>query len=117
MLKFVSVMNTTISENLTKATDFAKATIAEWNDRGNTSIQLNYPPTVLMKAQAQYGAENIFMLSSDYHGRYEDDDCYFTYYNNIQCCSECQKYNVYPHDFANPDYKRQWNCITQCFFI
>ena len=75
-------MNTTISETLTKATNFAKATIVEWNDRDNNS-KLNYPPTVLMKAQAQYGAENIFMMSSDYHGRHEDDDCYFTYYNNV----------------------------------
>ena len=76
-------MNTTISETLTKATDFAKTRIAEWNDRSNISIVVNYPPTELIKAQAQYGAENIFMLSSDYHGRYEDDDCYFTYYNNV----------------------------------
>ena len=76
-------MNTTISENLIKSTNFAKSIIAEWNDCNNKSSKLNYPPTALMKAQAQYGAENIFMLSSDYHGRYNDDDCYFTYYNNV----------------------------------
>lgn len=31
----------------------------------------------------QYGVENIFMTKREYHGRYEDDDCIFEYYNNV----------------------------------
>lgn len=31
----------------------------------------------------EFGADNIFMLRKDYHGLYEDDYCYFTYYNNL----------------------------------
>ena len=73
----------TILIKLHHATEFAKNTIAEWNDPDNKNYATKYPPTALMKAQAQYGAENIFMISSDYHGRHEDDDCYFVYYNNV----------------------------------
>lgn len=32
---------------------------------------------------AKYGAENIFMVVRDYHSHYDDDDCYFKYYNNV----------------------------------
>ena len=32
---------------------------------------------------AELGVENIFYVSRDYHGRYEDDDCTFTYWDNL----------------------------------
>lgn len=39
--------------------------------------------TAVQKAIQKYGIENISMVGYNYHGRYEDDDCYFTYYNNV----------------------------------
>lgn len=39
--------------------------------------------TAVQKAIKEYGVENISMVGYNYHGRYEDDDCNFIYYNNI----------------------------------
>ena len=39
--------------------------------------------TAVQKAIQEYGIENISMVGYNYHGRYEDDDCEFTYYNNV----------------------------------
>ena len=39
--------------------------------------------TAVQKAINEYGIENISMVGYNYHGRYEDDDCEFTYYNNV----------------------------------
>ena len=39
--------------------------------------------TAVQRAIKEYGIENISMVGYNYHGRYEDDDCYFTYYNNV----------------------------------
>lgn len=39
--------------------------------------------TAVQKAIKKYGIENISMVGYNYHGRYEDDDCNFTYYNNV----------------------------------
>lgn len=39
--------------------------------------------TVVQDAIAKYGVNNIFMVSEDYHGLYEDDHCNFVYFNNV----------------------------------
>ena len=39
--------------------------------------------TAVQKAINEFGIENISMVGYNYHGRYEDDDCEFTYYNNV----------------------------------
>lgn len=39
--------------------------------------------TVVQTAIQKYGIDNISMVGYNYHGRYEDDDCEFTYYNNV----------------------------------
>ena len=39
--------------------------------------------TAVQRAIKEFGVENISMVGYNYHGRYEDDDCYFTYYNNV----------------------------------
>ncbi len=38
--------------------------------------------TAVQQAIKEYGINNISMVGYDYHGRYEDDDCNFEYYNN-----------------------------------
>lgn len=47
----------------------------EGNTRQNT-------PRVIFEI-AEYGAANIYMTLRDYHSHYDDDDCYFSYYNNV----------------------------------
>lgn len=39
--------------------------------------------TAVQEAIEKYGIDNISMVGYNYHGRYEDDDCSFTYYNNV----------------------------------
>jgi len=39
--------------------------------------------TAVQQAIKEYGIENISMVGYSYHGRYEDDDCNFEYYNNV----------------------------------
>lgn len=39
--------------------------------------------TAVQRAINEYGKDNISMVGYSYHGRYEDDDCSFTYYNNV----------------------------------
>lgn len=49
----------------------------------NSGDKMNYwaAPTACREAQAKYGAENIFMISSGYSSHYHDDYATFTYYN------------------------------------
>ena len=44
---------------------------------------MNNIKTTVEKAIAEFGTNNIFLVSEDYHGRYHDDYCTFTYYNAI----------------------------------
>ena len=37
----------------------------------------------IVRTIAEIGVENIFYIDRDYHGRYEDDDCTFTYWDNL----------------------------------
>ena len=54
----------------------AKAIVShEGNTPSNT-------PRVVFEI-AKYGADNIYMTLRDYHSHYDDDDCYFSYYNNV----------------------------------
>ena len=39
--------------------------------------------TIVQDLLSKYGTDNIFQLSEDYHGKYEDDYCNFEYYNNV----------------------------------
>ena len=90
--------NNPVLLKLHNATEFAKNIVAIWNDRDNKAYPYREQPTSLMIAQAQYGAENIFMLSSDYHGHLEDDDCYFVYkrrpMKNTKSSALCMKQDI-----------------------
>ena len=50
---------------------------------------------------AEVGVENIFYVSRDYHGRYEDDDCTFTYWDNL---NGKYIYNYWGTNFAAPSF-------------
>lgn len=64
--------------------------------------------TAVEIAIAEFGIDNISMVGYNYHGRYEDDDCYFTYYNNVT--GEFFK-DEWTTRFACPHYGR-YECQT-----
>lgn len=39
--------------------------------------------TTVEKTEREFGPNSIFLVKEDYHGKYEDDYCYFTYFNNV----------------------------------
>ena len=59
--------------------------------------------TVYETLVEQFGAENIYMLREDYHGRYQDDDCYFTYINMVDGKTHSDEWST---RFAAPNYSR-----------
>jgi len=72
-----------------------------------------YQPAVI-KAIAEYGAENIYMVGNSYHGKYEDDYASFTYYNNITgeyftdgwtTAAACPAYSLYEHIYIDEAWK------------
>ena len=65
-------------------------------------------PHILHKAR-EIGFTNVFLVASDYHGHYEDDDCYFTYWDEV--------HKEFLHDewstrFAAPSYDYYEALIT-----
>lgn len=76
-------MNTEFIENLNKETERCKSLVDRWNNKDIDHQQYWSCPTACIEAIAKYGAENIYLVSNSYHGRYEDDDASFTYYNNV----------------------------------
>lgn len=100
--------NTEFLNKMHQITENTKNHIAKWDNKeiGHSNYWSN--PTAVMRAIAEFGAENIFMVSSAYHGKYEDDYASFTYYNN--------KTGEYFHDewttaFACPSYN-SYECTT-----
>ena len=39
--------------------------------------------TTVEKHEKEFGVGNFFLICADYHGKYEDDYCYFTYFDNL----------------------------------
>ena len=68
---------------LNKQTENCKNHVERWNNKEIEHSNYWSCPTACIEAIAQYGADNIYLVSSSYHGRYEDDDASFTYYNNV----------------------------------
>ena len=57
-------------------------------------------PYILDKMM-EVGIDKIFFVGRDYHGRYEDDDCYFTYWNEAEKKFEHDEWST---RFAAPSY-------------
>ena len=57
--------------------------------------------TAVQQAIKEFGIENISMVGYNYHGRYEDDDCEFEYYNNV---TGTFFYDEWTTRFACPNY-------------
>ena len=77
--------------NISSTSEYIAKTIASLNDlfkridefkKENPEKTFGYAgiPYCLDRVR-ETGVDKIFFVSSDYHGRYEDDDCYFTYWD------------------------------------
>jgi hypothetical protein len=74
-------MNTINLSDLQQQTQEIKEHIARYEATHEPSQFRVFPRA--MEAIAEYGAENIFLVSEVYHGMYHDDYAYFEYYNNV----------------------------------
>ena len=59
------------------------AAIANLNMKFNELANANYTVPGIIKTIAKLGVENVFYISKSYRGLYEDDDCYFSYWDNV----------------------------------
>lgn len=89
------VMNT-----IEKLNAECKKLVANGAKRNNT-------PEVVFQI-AEHGAENIFMVLRDYHSYYDDDDCYFKYYNNVTGETFTDEWST---RYAAPNFSL-YECIT-----
>lgn len=64
--------------------------------------------TVAEELIEKFGTENIFLVSQDYHGLYEDDYCNFTYWNNVNGSMPTDKWTT---AMACPNFGR-YECMT-----
>jgi hypothetical protein len=83
------------------------AAIATLNEKFNNLANANYEVPGIIKTIAERGAENVFYISKSYRGLYEDDDCYFSYWDNVNgeiitdywtTAAACPNFNLYVND-------------------
>ena len=83
--------------------------LREWVNKVNNGEYKESVFTAVEEAIIKYGAENIFLVSSDYHGLYQDDNCIFQYYNNVTGDIFLDEWST---AYAAPAYRRFENCLT-----
>lgn len=83
--------------------------LREWVNKVNNGEYKESVFTAVEEAIIKYGPENIFLVSSDYHGLYQDDYCTFHYYNNVTGDEFLDEWST---AYAAPAYRRFENCLT-----
>ena len=83
--------------------------LREWVNKVNNGECKVSVFTTVEEAIIKYGPENIFLVSSDYHGLYQDDYCTFHYYNNVTGDEFMDEWST---AYAAPAYGRFENCLT-----
>ena len=83
--------------------------LREWVNKVNNGECKVSVFTAVEEAIIKYGPENIFLVSSDYHGLYQDDNCIFQYYNNVTGDIFSDEWST---AYAAPAYRRFENCLT-----
>ena len=64
-------------------TEAIKESILKYTNAEKNGVSYRSMPTAVMKAIAEYGAQNIYLFGENYRSHYDDDYCTFTYYNNV----------------------------------
>lgn len=99
-MRTVAQVKYDVMNKIEKLNAQCKQLVANGAKRNNT-------PEVVFKI-AEYGAENIFMVVRDYRSHYDDDDCYFKYYNNLTNETFCDTWST---RYAAPNFSN-YECVT-----
>lgn len=92
------------------------AAIANLNEKFNKLANADYTVPGIVKTIAKLGAENVFYISKSYRGLYEDDDCYFSYWDNVNgeiiydywtTAYACPSFDLYTEDIITIEHAQE----------
>ena len=97
------------------------AAIANLNEKFNKLANADYTVPGIVKIIAELGAENVFYISKSYRGLYEDDDCYFSYWDNVNgeiitdywtTAYACPSFDLYTEDIITIEQAQENNLLN-----
>lgn len=97
------------------------AAIANLNEKFNKLATADYTVPGIVKTIAELGAENVFYISKSYRGLYEDDDCYFSYWDNVNgeiitdywtTAYACPSFDLYTEDIITIEQAQENNLLN-----
>ena len=97
------------------------AAIANLNEKFNKLANADYTVPGIIKTIAELGAENVFYISKSYRGLYEDDDCTFMYWDNVNgeiisdywtTAVACPSFDLYTEDIITIKQAQENNLIN-----
>lgn len=97
------------------------AAIATLNEKFNKLANADYTVPGIVKTIAELGAENVFYISQSYRGLYEDDDCYFSYWDNVNgeiitdywtTAYACPSFDLYTEDIITIEQAQENNLLN-----
>lgn len=97
------------------------AAIANLNEKFNKLANADYTVPGIVKTIAELGAENVFYISKSYRGLYEDDDCTFMYWDNVNgeiihdywtTAAACPSFDLYTEDIITIKQAQENNLLN-----
>ena len=97
------------------------AAIANLNEKFNKLANADYTVPGIVKTIAELGAENVFYISKSYRGLYEDDDCWFSYWDNVNgeiihdywtTAAACPSFDLYTEDIITIKQAQENNLLN-----
>ncbi len=97
------------------------AAIATLNEKFNKLANADYTVPGIIKTIAELGAENVFYIGKSYRGLYEDDDCYFSYWDNVNgeiitdywtTAYACPSFDLYTEDIITIEQAQENNLLN-----
>lgn len=97
------------------------AAIANLNEKFNKLANADYTVPGIIKTIAELGAENVFYISKSYKGLYEDDDCWFSYWDNVNgkiiddywtTAAACPSFDLYTEDIITIEQAQENNLLN-----
>lgn len=98
-----------------------EAIIANLNDKFAKLAKATYTIPNIIKVIAELGAENVFYISKSYRGLYEDDDCTFMYWDNVNgeiihdywtTAAACPSFDLYTEDIITIEQAQENNLLN-----
>ena len=97
------------------------AAIATLNEKFNKLANADYTVPGIIKTIAELGAENVFYISKSYRGLYENDDCWFSYWDNVNgeiihdywtTAAACPSFDLYTEDIITIEQAQENNLLN-----